>query len=435
MRSLALLVCGAFALFGQDDSSSVLQGTVRDSEGQPVAGATVQLKTGSQAFSALSDSEGSYRFPLLRAGTYTLHASEMKAGEADFGPFALGQQEAKKIDLTLDPRAKPQFFDEPTFIVAGVTDPSQRGGHGSDPVLRSAEALAKQTAALKSDAPAANEQSLHDAIAREPNRAELHHSLADAEEKRGNALEAAREYQRAAELEPSESNLFDWGAELLTHRAAGQAVEVFTSGNRRYPRSTRTLLGLAVALYSRGSYGQAAQRFFAAADLNPSDPAPYLFLGKVSSGAITETDGFAERLQRFAKLQPENAWANYYYAASLWKQKGSQDTAAAAKVQSLLEKAVRLDPHLGAAFLQLGIVLAERGNLAGAIAAYQRAIDASPSIVEAHYRLAQAYRKTGAPAKAQQEIELYRRLSRQSAQDLERERDEIQQFVFELRNH
>lgn len=308
--------------------------------------------------------------------------------------------------------APPQYFDEPNFIVSGVTDPSQRGGHGSDPVLRSAESLAKATAALRTNA-----------------------SIADAEEKQGNTLEAARQLQRAAEMDPSEVNLFNWGTELLTHRAADQAVEVFAKGHRLFPRSTRILLGLAVALYSRGSYDDAERRFFEATDLNPNDPAPYLFLGKVSSGAITESDGFTERLARFARVQPENAWANYYYAASLWKQwKGADDTTTLAKVQALLEKAVRLDPSLGAAFLQLGIVFAEQNNLRGAIAAYQNAIQASPSIEEAHYRLSQAYRKSGEPAKAQKEIELYQQLSQQSAQALERERAEIQQFVFELRD-
>ncbi len=297
----------------------------------------------------------------------------------------------------------PQYYDEPNFIVAGVADPAQRGGHGSDPVLRSSEALAKATAALRTGA-----------------------TVADTAEKQGNALEAARQLQRAAERDPSETNLFDWGAELLTHRAADQAVEVFGNGHRLFPRSTRTLLGLAVALYSRGSYDQAEQRFFEAADLNPSDPAPYLFLGKLSNSAIKDSDAYAERLARFARLQPENAWANYYYAATLKR--------TSPQARTLLEKAVRLDPKLGDAFLLLGIIDAEEGNLPKAISAYQSAIEASPRMEEAHYRLAQAYRKTGEPAKAQQELDLYQHLSQQSAQEFERERSEIQQFVFELKH-
>jgi tetratricopeptide (TPR) repeat protein len=328
-------------------------------------------------------------------------------------------------------QTKPEYFDEPKFIVAGVTDPSQRGGHGSDPVSRSADALAKATASLRGGStPAGSIASLREAIGREPNRAGLHHSLADAEEKRGNALEAVREYQRAAELDASEANLFDWATELLTHRAADQAVEVFTNAKRLFPRSTRILLGLAVAYYSRGSYDQAAPQFFEAADVNPGDPAPYLFLGKVLSGAITESDGYAERMERFARLDPENAWANYYCAVSLWKRRAASEP----KAQPLLEKAIRLDPHLGPAYLQLGIIFAEQNNFPKAIAAYQSAIDAGPPMEEAHYRLAQAYRKTGEVAKAQSEIELYQQLSKQSAKELEQERAEIQQFVFELKH-
>jgi tetratricopeptide (TPR) repeat protein len=308
-------------------------------------------------------------------------------------------------------QSPPPYFDEPKFIVSGVTDPAQRGGHGSDPVSRSADSLAKATAALRNST-----------------------SPADSAEKQGNALEAAREFQRAAELDPSEANLFNWGTELLTHRAADRAVEVFSKAHRLFPRSTRTLLGLAVSLYSRGSYDQAAQRFFEACDLDPANPEPYLFLGKVSSSAIADLDGFTKRMERFASLHPENAWANYYYASNLWKRKSADDAPVVVKVQTLLEKAVTLDPRLGAAFLQLGIVFADQNKLLKAIGAYQSAIRVNPEMEEAHYRLALAYRKTGQPEKAQKEVELYQQLSKQSAEALERERSEIQQFVFGLRD-
>jgi tetratricopeptide (TPR) repeat protein len=296
-----------------------------------------------------------------------------------------------------DQTAPPPYFDEPKFIVAGVADPSARGGHGSDPVLRSADKLAKDTASLGSG------------------------SIADS-----NPLEAVRQYQKAAELDPSEANLFNWGAELLTHHAADQAAEVFSTGHHSFPRSTRILLGLAVALYSRGSYDEAARRFFEAADLDPSDPAPYMFLGKVSSGAITGAAGYAERLERFARLHPDSAWANYYYAATLAR--------TSPKARELAEKAVRLDPKLGEAFLLLGIIYADNGNLTKAISALQSAIAASPQLEETHYRLAMEYRKSGETAKAQQELDLYQQLSRKSAEEFEHERGEIQQFVFEMKH-
>jgi tetratricopeptide (TPR) repeat protein len=415
IRLVRGLILVAIAFFGplalgqcQDLEGSVtLQGLVRDSHDRGVAAATVYLQTkpGGQTLTTHTDSEGSYRFPTLRGGTYTLRVETNGYGEAAFGPFVLGQKGIKKVDITLE----PAFFDEPKFTVAGVTEAGNGGVHGSDTVWRSTEALAKATASLSKQ-------------------------LQEGDEKPENALEAVREYQRAAELNASESNLFAWGAELLTHRAAEPAIEVFTKGNRLFPRSARMLLGLAVACYARGSYDQAARHFFEASDLNPADPNPYMFLGKVQSIEITQSAGFAERLGRFARLQPDNAWANYYYAVGLWKQrKDPGDFQTPARVRALLENAVRLDPSLAAAYLQLGILYSDRKDFPKAISAYQKAIEVSPILEEAHYRLAQAYGQTGEKLNARKELDIYSQLSKKSAAEVERERSEIQQFVFALR--
>jgi tetratricopeptide (TPR) repeat protein len=236
-------------------------------------------------------------------------------------------------------------------------------------------------------------------------------------------------------MNPSESNFFDWGAELLVHHAVEPAIEVFTKGNRLFPDSARMLVGLGVAWYARGSYDQAARRLCEASDLNPGDANPYLFLGKIQSVETTQSEGLVERLQRFARLQPENALANYYYALSLWKQrKNLDDTQTVLQAESLLRKSVRLDPKLGPAYLQLGILSSDRKDFSQAISAYQKAIAASPRLEEAHYRLAQAYRRTGEQSKAQQELQLYDQLSKQTAEEVERERHEVQQFVYTLRN-
>jgi tetratricopeptide (TPR) repeat protein len=382
---------------GQENLATV-RGTVRDSGGHPLAAVTLQLKTSGQTLSAKSDSQGCYRFSVLPVATYTLRAELSGQGHATFGPFALNAKEDKTIDLTLAAQ-KPEFYDQPTFIVAGVTDTTNRGGHGSDAILRSSEALTKATA-----------------------------SLGDTKEPPGDPLTAVREYQRAAEQKPSERNFFDWGAELLAHRAAAPAIEVFTKGNRLFPRSTRMLLGLAVAYYANGSYDHAAERFFEASDLNPSDPGPYLFLAKVQSSAITESAGYLERMARFAKLEPENAWANFYYAASLWKNKGD-----AQQAEALLEKVLHLDAKMADAQLQLGIIYSARKDFPRAIAAFEQAIAIDPRLEEAHYRLAQTYARTGENQKAQKEFEAHHHLAEESAKQVERERREVQQFVIQLR--
>jgi len=321
---------------------------------------------------------------------------------------------------------QPEFFDEPQFTVAGVTDPTNLGGHGSNTVLHTKETLAKDVASLGANPGKDSPRSPAEFPAK-------------VGEKESNALETVRAYQRAAETNPSESNYFDWGAELLVHRAVEPAIEVFSKGNRLFPNSARMLVGLGVAWYSHGSYEQAAQRLCEASDLNPGDPNPYLFLGKVQSVETTQSTGLLERLERFARLQPENAQANYYYAIGLWKQRKSPDDAqTAAQVEALLKKSVRLDPNLGGGYLQLGILYSDRQDFSRAISAYQRAIDVGSPYqeqeAEAHYRLAQVYRRTGEKSKAEQELQLYDQLSKKNAEEVERQRHEVQQFVYTLRN-
>jgi tetratricopeptide (TPR) repeat protein len=440
---------------------ATLRGVVRDAGSHLVAGATVLL----QAQDALtlrvrSDSVGAYRFPTVRQGSYTLRVEKDGEGRTTIGVVIFEPKESKTIDITLESSnanvqpnsaaVRPEFFDEPHFNVAGVTDTTNLSGHGSDTIVRNREALADATAALSK--PAAGDSAYADtgdyararqnlqALINAPDKpdqekAQLHHLLGDVDEKLGDSLEAVREYQRAAELNPSEANLFDWGAELLTHHAAEPAIEVFTKGNRLFPRSVRMLAGLGAAWYSLGSYDQAAKSFCEASDLNPSDPSPYLFMGKMQSAEATQSPAIAERLARFAALQPENALANYYQAVSLWQGRKSPDDFATVKhVRSLLEKTVHLDSKLGLAYLQLGMVYAEQKDLPRAISAYQQAVEATPSLEQAHYRLAQAYKQAGETAKAHSELQLYEEISQEKTQEIERQRHELQQFVYRLRD-
>jgi tetratricopeptide (TPR) repeat protein len=164
----------------------------------------------------------------------------------------------------------------------------------------------------------------------------------------------------------------------------------------------------------------------------------------------TASEGSVERLRRFAELEPDNALANYYYAVSLWKQSASaaepgrendRDNEQSARVESLLQKAVHLNPKLGAAYLQLGILYSQRKDFSRAISAYQKAIDVGPEEVSresdetlevAHYRLAQAYLRTGNKTRAQEELQLHDRLAKKTNENAERERRDIQQFVISL---
>ena len=512
-----LLLASCMAAAQATGDMATLYGVIRDTKGHPVPNASVHLELrGSPDVALSTNGDGAYRCAELRSGAYTLRAEKAGNGSVIYGPVEIGSREVKRVDLVLRPPdsanlpASAEFFDEPQFTVAGITDTMNHGGHGSDSVSRNTQSLARDVIALdQSPSPntaplsrSAEEQSLRDALQRDPasfaanhrlglklsgigkyrdavpylerahqikpddhesayelarayvgagdydraratgtallatdDSAKVHHLLGDVEEKQRHPLQAVRQYQRAAELDPSESNLFDWGAELLTHRALEPAMEVFSKGNRSFPRSPRMLVGLGVAWYASGSADSAAKYLCQASDLDPANPNPYLVLGKMQIVNSSEDAEVLARLERFARLQPHNAFANYYYAVALKKSARRPETPnGPPQVEALLRKALQLDPKLAPAHLQMGILGEERGDFRSAIRDYQSAVDADPQSAEAHYRLAQAYRRSGEAAKATAEMQLYEEISSKSAQDQEREAREIPQFVYTLRD-
>src|SRR5215208_6022131 len=120
-----LLPAGAFAQF---DTATVL-GTVRDSSGGVVPGATVTLKntaTGIVA-TAVSDENGNYQFLNVRIGTYNARAELQGFSAAEAANFTVTVNARQRVDLSL----KVGNIGE-TVVVTGAanlleTESSDRG--------------------------------------------------------------------------------------------------------------------------------------------------------------------------------------------------------------------------------------------------------------------------------------------------------------------
>jgi tetratricopeptide (TPR) repeat protein len=258
-------------------------------------------------------------------------------------------------------------------------------------------------------------------------RAELHALLAEVRESEGLPVDAVREYQRAAEMEPSEQNLFAWGAELLLHHAYAPASEVFAKGHRLYPNSARMLVALGSAAYAQDLNEQAARWLLQAIALEPADPRPYLFLGKLQEVAKSEPQAWLDAFQRFVQLRPDDAWAHYYFAVALQKiRRGEKDFA---EREAELRKAIAIDSRFGEAYLKLGLLQEESGELAKAVASLQKAVEYTALPDEAHLRLAQVYRRMGETQKARKESQLYEEVAAKKKEKMDRERRELGEFV------
>lgn len=131
-------------------ASGGIEGSVHDAAGLAVAGAKVRLEaSGTKPIDTQTDARGAFAFLHLQAGKYSvsaekdsLHSQVVAATAGDAG---------KPVDLVLGSASSQpmEFADSPDFTVAGVTDWTAVGGHGSDAILRTSEDLARETLRLK----------------------------------------------------------------------------------------------------------------------------------------------------------------------------------------------------------------------------------------------------------------------------------------------
>ena len=427
----------------QRSDGITIRGVVRSSDGKPAGDAVVRLerKDVIGVVETRADAAGVFAFTDLRTGSYLISAEKSGLHSRSAAVYASSRGDQQKVDLLLEDSGLGRsnsasslssiqgmaFSDKPNFTVAGVTDWTAVGGHGSDTSLRTSEALASETLTLKSESRSAME------VAGGNNEANRHRLAGELDEKSGDPLAAVHEFEEAVHLEPNEQNYFAWGSELLLHRAVWQAQEVFQKGVEAHPKSARMLTGLGAALFAGARYDEAALRLCSASDLNRADPEPYMFMGKIQIAAPNPLACVEQKLARFVQEQPENSLANYFYAMAILKpQQQSTDGKAAVEAERLLIRAVTIDRKFADAYLQLGILSASERNFEKAIGYYKEAIDANPELGDAHYRLGVAYDRIGEPAKAKQEFQLHDEIQKRDAEAVERQRREVKQFLVVL---
>jgi tetratricopeptide (TPR) repeat protein len=496
----------------QASSAETVVGSVRESNGAPVSGARVVLDVNGVSREAMTDGAGNFSLTAGQSGSFVLRVH--KAGFRDFEQPLTLPLASKSLRLSLvrasgssaAAASEPgmQFNDKADFTIAGITDWTAAGGHGSDVNLRASESLAKDTRTLSPARARTSvqdpelEKRLREAVLKAPSsfhanrelgafclrerrydaaipplekahalnssdfdtalelaqayegagqhskantlvepllvsnpRAEVHRLAGDIRESLGDPLAAEREYELAVKLDPSEQNYFAWGAELLVHRAVEAAVRVFTSGVGAFPQSERMLAALGAALYANGAYEQAASNVCKASDLSPSDPEPYLFLGRMAEAAPQALPCVEETLGRFVQEHPGDERAKFYYAVSILKTNGPEERRKQA--EALLAAAVRIDPKFAEAYLQLGVLQSQRGDWENAKASYERAVAANSSFPDPHFRLAQVYKQSGDSKRAAEELQVFERLKQSDAAAVEQRRREIRQFVVVLR--
>jgi tetratricopeptide (TPR) repeat protein len=224
----------------------------------------------------------------------------------------------------------------------------------------------------------------------------------------GDLFKAIYNLQKALAKRPNDPDLL-----YYLGRASGllskEAVDTLQS---RYPDSARAHQAMGENYLVLRRLPEAEKEYQRALQLRPATPNLHLELGQVYALSSQWTKAEQE-FRAEIKLQPGSAEAAYRLGEALLEQGQVHE----ARLE--LERANHLEPDMPEALYDLGKAASLDGDFGAAERAWTRLLaieKQSPLAAQAHFGLANLYRKQGKQAAAQREMEEYRKLENYLAQ-------------------
>lgn len=232
----------------------------------------------------------------------------------------------------------------------------------------------------------------------------------EVDESLGNFLSAVKHEQKAAEMNPSEENLYALCAEFLRHWTWDAATKTATYAADRYPASARLKLVLGVALYGSKRFADAAKVFDELLKKDPDNNVDADMLGR-TCGEIAGANSNCDALLTFSNQHPGNASAAFYSARQILGRPHSP--ADLDQAEQLLKRATTKGPKLADAWYQFGILETERKQWPRSAQMLEKATALEPGLASAHYQLANAYGHLGRESDRKKELALFQKYSLQ----------------------
>jgi len=231
-------------------------------------------------------------------------------------------------------------------------------------------------------------------------RAELYNVISEAYLKTGHLQEAYDALRRATQIEPqAEDNYVDLASVCLEYEDYPLGKEILDVGIHYIPNSYRLYIQRGVTFVMRGALDAAEQDFETAGKLAPDKSLPYFALGWVwvQSG---QTEKAVKVLREKSKLPGIDFLVPYILAVALIHSGAEPGTPAADEAVQAFESSIRLNSNFSHSHAELGKLLFKQGQVDRAINELQAATTLDPGDSGPVYVLAQAYRKKGQKAEA-----------------------------------
>ncbi len=245
-------------------------------------------------------------------------------------------------------------------------------------------------------------------------------AFAEAEEKRGNYVSAARAFQSAVELAPDQEQYrLNLALELVQHQTFEPAITVLEQAAPVFPKSARIRTLLAVAYYAVARTDDAVRALTAALAVGPAFEPARDYLARIVLDSSAPPDEAAVN----SLCGPKDA------ICAAAKLRRDRDSAAALND---LKAAARLEPESAVARCELGRALEWREQWAEARPEMEACVRLDPS-AQNHYRLARIYKRVGRDDLAEGEIAAQKEAARRAGEEVERRERAVEAFQYVIR--
>lgn len=231
-------------------------------------------------------------------------------------------------------------------------------------------------------------------------RSELYNLASEAYRRSGDIKQAYDSLRTATKLEPTaEENYVDLAALCLDDESYDIGLEVLDVGIHYVPNSYRLYVQRGFMLVMRGRTEQAEKEFQTASSLAPEKSLPYIALGEVwmQTGQAQKA---VDLLRPKSAAPGADFLTSYVFAEALIRSGAETGSSAEAEAIRALERSTQLNTKYSHSHAELGKLLLKEGEIDRAILELKAATERDPNDSGPFFQLAQAYRKKGEKAKA-----------------------------------
>ena len=230
----------------------------------------------------------------------------------------------------------------------------------------------------------------------------------------GEPLDAARAQARYAALtteddarEQAAAMYFALVQPLLAQQKFTEAGELLREARKACPGNAQLELAMGVALYGTRHFDEAAGAFLETIRIAPEVEQSYVFLGKFLDQVQARRPEIAKAFAAYTAKFPERD-TGYLLQAKLLNAQSAEPE----RARQLLDQALSRNNANPATYFELGVLLFQLRDYAGAARAWERCAALEPRNATVHYRLSLVYRRLGKHEAAEAERALHGKLEK-----------------------